>query len=114
MPVKRRKSKARPWTITPEVVELFERCTDLAPIRSACIRSERACRSPDQGRHCSECAEYIEKSRQLDRLLNLPPWSASPLDTDLEGPAPYNKTGCWAESRPAALEIRREILKALK
>src|SRR3981189_3499008 len=50
----------------------------------------------------------------LFRALKLPPWHASPLDTDLAGPAPYNHEGCWAMTRPDALELRREILAAMK
>jgi hypothetical protein len=50
----------------------------------------------------------------LSRALKLPPWHASPLDADLAGPAPYNHEGCWAMTRPAALEMRREILAAMK
>jgi hypothetical protein len=50
----------------------------------------------------------------LRRALHLPPHHASPLDKDLAGPAPYNPDGCWALSRPDALEIRREILAAMK
>ena len=50
----------------------------------------------------------------LHRSLKLPPWHASPLDTNLAGPAPYGPETCWALSRPDALEIRREILAALK
>jgi hypothetical protein len=50
----------------------------------------------------------------LRRALGLPPWHASPLRDNLEGPAPYgseemliNQTG------PAALKIRHEILAAM-
>ena len=50
----------------------------------------------------------------LRRSLKLPPWHASPLDEDLAGPAPYGPETCWAISRPDALEIRREILAAMK
>ena len=50
----------------------------------------------------------------LRRSLKLPPWHASPLDTDLAGPAPYGPGTCWAISRPDALEIRQEILAVLK
>ena len=50
----------------------------------------------------------------LRRSLKLPPWHASPLDTDLAGPAPYGPETCWAISRPDALEIRQEILAVLK
>jgi len=50
----------------------------------------------------------------LRRALHLPPWHASPLQTDLAAPAPYNPEGCWAMTRPAALEMRREILAAMK
>jgi len=50
----------------------------------------------------------------LRRALKLPPWHASPLDTDLAGPAPYGPETCWAMSRPDALELRLEILAAMK
>jgi hypothetical protein len=50
----------------------------------------------------------------LRRALKLPPWHASPLQTDLAGPAPYGGGTCWAMTRPAALELRREIISAMK
>ena len=51
----------------------------------------------------------------LRRCLNLPPWHASPLDTDLAGPPPYgDDTLMINQTRPAALEIRRDILAAMK
>ena len=50
----------------------------------------------------------------LRRALHLGPWHASPLDGDLAGPAPYGTETSWALSRPAALEMRREILAAMK
>ena len=51
----------------------------------------------------------------LRRSLKLPPWHASPMDTDLAGPAPYGSEDMLINTtRPAALEIRREILAALK
>ena len=50
----------------------------------------------------------------LRRALKLPHWHASPLDTNLAGPAPYGPETCWAISRPDALEIRLEILAAMK
>jgi hypothetical protein len=50
----------------------------------------------------------------LRRALKLPLWHASPLDTDLAGPAPYGPETGWAMSRPAALEIRQEILAVFK
>ena len=50
----------------------------------------------------------------LRRALKLPPWHASPLDTDLDGPAPYGSTTCWAMSRPDALEMRLAITAAMK
>ena len=50
----------------------------------------------------------------LRRALRLPRWHASPLDSDLDGPPPYGPENCWALSRPAALEIRVEILRALR
>ena len=46
----------------------------------------------------------------LRRALKLPHWHASPLDTNLAGPASYGPETCWAISRPDALEIRRDIL----
>jgi hypothetical protein len=39
----------------------------------------------------------------LRRALNLPPWHASPLDTNLAGPAPYGIETCRALSRPRKL-----------
>lgn len=50
----------------------------------------------------------------LRRSLGLPPWHASPLRDDLAGPAPYSPETCWAISRPAALEIRMDILAAMQ
>ena len=50
----------------------------------------------------------------LRRALKLPHWHASPLDKDLAGPALYAHEICWAMSRPDALEIRQEILAAMK
>jgi hypothetical protein len=50
----------------------------------------------------------------LARALKLPPWLPSPLDESLAGPAPYGPGTCWAISRPDALEIRLEILAAMK
>jgi hypothetical protein len=49
------------------------------------------------------------------RCLKLPPWHASPLDTDLEGPPPYGDESLMRnQTRQAALEIRQEILAAMK
>jgi hypothetical protein len=51
----------------------------------------------------------------LRRALKLPPWHASPLWEDLEGPPPYGPDELLINmTRPAALEIRREILAAIK
>ena len=47
----------------------------------------------------------------LASALKLPPWHASPLDT---GPSPYPPTCSWSLTLPAAREIRREILAAMK
>jgi hypothetical protein len=71
MPIKRRVSKRRAFTLTPEVFGAF-----------------------DAG------DEY-----ELRRALGLPPWHASPLDTDLAGPAPYGPATCWAMS-PARLRSK--------
>lgn len=49
----------------------------------------------------------------LRRALHLPPWHASPLDEELAGSAACGAETCWALSRPAALELRLEILAAL-
>ena len=78
MPVKRRRSKARTMTLTPEAFAAF-----------------------DAG-----------DEHSLRRALGLPPWHASPLDNDLAGPPPYAAGTCWATTRPRALELRREILRA--
>ena len=48
----------------------------------------------------------------LRRALGLPPWHASPIETDLDRPAEYPEG--WASTRPAALELRLAILAALK
>jgi hypothetical protein len=103
MPVKKRKSKARQHLITDEVVALFCKCCEIQKFGDEEFWAEEG------GRR----REYLDASRDLCRLLGLPPWHASPLDTDLAGPAPYNPEGCWAVTRPAALEIRREILAAM-
>jgi hypothetical protein len=51
----------------------------------------------------------------LRRSLKLPPWHASPLDADLEGPAPYgDETLMRNQTRAAPLEIRCDILAAMK
>ena len=51
----------------------------------------------------------------LRRALKLPPWHASPLWDDLGGRPPYGDALMMInQTRPAALEIRREILAALK
>jgi hypothetical protein len=50
----------------------------------------------------------------LRRALKLLHWHASPLDTDLAGPPLYGHETCRAISRPDALEIRRDILAAMK
>jgi hypothetical protein len=51
----------------------------------------------------------------LRRALNLPPWHASPLWEDLDGPPPYGDASMMInQTRPAAREIRREILAALR
>jgi len=47
----------------------------------------------------------------LASALKLPPWHASPLHT---GPSPYPAGTAWALTLPDALEIRREILAAMK
>lgn len=55
-----------------------------------------------------------EDERALRAALKLPPWSASPLWTDLEGPPPYGPSTMLVNAtRPAALAIRKEILAAL-
>ena len=42
-------------------------------------------------------------------------WNASPLDADLEGPAPYgDETLMRNQTRAAALEIRCDILAAIR
>jgi hypothetical protein len=75
MPVKRRKSKTKLYTLTPDAAF-------------------------DAG------DEYA-----LSRALGLPPWHASPLWEDLEGPPPYGPDNLSVNlTRPAALEMRREIL----
>ena len=51
----------------------------------------------------------------LRRALKLPPWHATPLDTDLAGPPPYGSEDMLInQTRPDALEIRQEILAAMK
>ena len=51
----------------------------------------------------------------LRRCLKLPPRHASPLDTDLAGPALYgDETLMSNQTRAAGLEIRRDILAAMK
>jgi hypothetical protein len=104
MPVKKRKPKARQHVITDQVVALFRKCCEIQKFGDEDFWAE------DGGRR----REYLDAAGELRRLLGLPPWSASPLDTDLAGPAPYNQDGCWAMTRPAALEMRREILAAMK
>jgi len=50
----------------------------------------------------------------LRRALNLPPWHASPLWTDLDGSPPYGPSNLLVNgTRAGAMEIRREIITAL-
>ena len=54
--------------------------------------------------------EYV-----LRRALKLPPWHASPQWDDLDGSPPYGDASVMInQTRRAALEIRREILAALR
>jgi hypothetical protein len=51
----------------------------------------------------------------LRRTLMLPPWHASPLDSDLVGPPPYGDERLMRnQTRQAALEIRQDILAAMR
>ena len=99
MPVKRRSAKARQHQVTDEALRAFRVCDEI-------LKSGKYDDWEDVGgRH----REYLDTLRVLYRELK-PPWNhASPLDDDLEGPPPYGPETCWAMSRPAALEIRREI-----
>lgn len=55
-----------------------------------------------------------EDERALRSALKLPPWSASPLWTDLEGRPSYGLGNMLVNAtRPAALAMRNEILAAL-
>ncbi|UQR65093.1 hypothetical protein LRP30_07510 [Bradyrhizobium sp. C-145] len=81
MPIKRRVSKRRAMTLTPEVFAAFDAGDEYA----------------------------------LRRALALPPWHASPLWLDLDGHAPYGPPELLVNlTRPAALEIRNEILGAMR
>jgi hypothetical protein len=104
MPVKKRKPKARQHVITDEVVALFRKCCEIQKYGDQDFWAE------DGGRR----REYLDAKSELHSLLKLPPWHASPLSTDLAGPAPYNDGGCWAMTRPTALEMRRAILATMR
>jgi hypothetical protein len=105
MPTNRiRIKRAARSRVTDQVVALFCKCCEIQKSGDEEFWAE------DGGRR----REYLDACRDLYSLLGLPPWHASPLDTDLTGPAPYNPEGCWADTRPAALELRREILAAMK
>jgi hypothetical protein len=49
----------------------------------------------------------------LHRALGLAPWEMSPFDVDPDDPPPGDGTG-WYESWPLAVELQRELQKAVR
>ncbi len=98
--------------ITRELVALFVRHERLNKIYEACLDGG-ACKSPDPeaGRHCAECAECIEVSNELHRLLRAPVWQCSGVDADGPDP-PEDMHEQMAEGWRRSWAIRQELEKA--
>ena len=97
--------------ITPEVVAAYVATKEHADIYDSCIGGE-PCRSADPSRHCEECRAHIEAHEQLDRLLGLRLWEASPLRVE-PGDEERRPGTAWANSVPQVLELRAQLEAAI-
>jgi hypothetical protein len=102
--------------LTPECVALFRRGEELQEVYYGCIRDRSTCRSTDVGRHCPECAEFVDVSTRLERtLLKLPPWHQTLFDPGLDddGPMPqYMARLCIGKTWANAAVLRRALQEA--
>lgn len=108
MPTKRtRLDRRRKPQITDEALSLFVRCRKLQPIYSSC---DRVCKSRDESRHCPECLEYLNASRDLHSVLGRHPAQEFVERTIGEDSLPgwMDDQRCIASYKEAVL-IRREL-----
>jgi hypothetical protein len=106
-PIKRAARKL----VTDQAKEVFARAVALRVVYQNCVRGE-GCFSTSPGEHCAKCAEFLDLSSDLSRLLGLRPWQVSPLDCDSETPPDYMRASSlqskdWREART----LRRELQK---
>ena len=64
-------------------------------------------------RHCSTCAEFLELSQELDRLLGRKPWKPSVFSTVTAEPPDYvacdpQKSADWQQTYALRLELEAQ------
>jgi hypothetical protein len=98
MPVKKRKSKARAYAITPAAVEAFKLCEAISAA----------------GEEKSRADEYREAAEALFWALNLRPWLENPLDVHRAEPPDWMQDQSRIASWREAWAMRRDILAAMR
>jgi hypothetical protein len=95
--------------VTDEARAIFTDALKLQATYHDCI-SKDICRSTTVGRHCTECAKYINLSRELGTLLGVRPWETSPLGADTETPPDWlNNNPMQSDYWRKAWAIRCEL-----
>src|SRR5438445_11156920 len=104
MPAKRRVSKMRSVTVTPEMIALFRRGREI-------IKAGNHEFWEEDGGHRSE---YLDITKRLNwRLLNIPPSDATPLDIEEDGDDDGGSP-TYRASLPHARELHKLLMKGMR